>query len=313
MKRYWQPRCVLAALLVALASTAQPAGADQTMVASRWWPTQAMPQGIVRMDDRFPEPRAASEMMAQSVAGLAAKAVNEGRADEMVWVATGNVDIEDWLACLLKGEPRLKLRGTVALWELVDRYAKAGIIKGYILYRYDRSKGELSQYRPGMDCSVNVATSLAGLLDGIIVDESIEGEAKRHGLKMLMDVRGKTQSWCFETYRDRFNRHMLCTQDPRKPNVRDLAIAQKTFAVFGDAEPVPAAMKWLEPLSPILGWNGGDELKTTKMSTVEGHIQTATDWCVNLPVLMAGTETIEAPGSGVSIRERSIGGTDVAP
>lgn len=269
-----------------------PARADE----NRWWPVQAMPKALIRLqNDQFPEPRAASEMMAQSVAGLAAKAVNEGRGDELVWVGIDNIDVEDWLARRLKRQPQLELRGTFALWDLVDRYASNGIIKGYILYRWDHSKGEFNEYRPGMDCSVNVATSLAGLLDGIIVDESIEGEAKRHGLKLLADVRGKTQAWCFETYRDQFNRHMLCTQDPRKHNIRDLAIATKTLAVYGDAEPVPAAMKWLEPLSPILGCNGGDEFKTTRMSSVGGDFQTATDWAINLPVLMAGTEKAEPP------------------
>ena len=34
----------------------------------------------------FPSPRVSYEMMAQSVAGLAAKAVNEGRGDELVWI-----------------------------------------------------------------------------------------------------------------------------------------------------------------------------------------------------------------------------------
>ena len=266
-----------------------PAAADE----NRWWPVQAMPKGLVRLQKDLPAPRASCDMMAQSVAGLAAKAVNEGRGDEMVWVGTDNIDIEDWFVRLVRRQPQLELRSTLALWDLVDRYSKQGIIKGYILYRSDHSKGELSQHRPDMDCSVNVATSLAGLLDGIIVDESIDAEAKQHGLKLLMDVRNKTQAWCFETYKDKFNRRMLCTQDPRKSNIRDLAIAQKTLTVFGYAEPMPTAMKWLEPLSPILGWNGGDELKTTKMSTVSGHIQTATDWAVNLPVLMAGTESAE--------------------
>jgi hypothetical protein len=254
-----------------------------------------MPKALVRLQNDLPAPRASCEMMAQSVAGLAAKAVNEGRADEMVWAGTDNVDIEDWLARLVKRQPQLELRGTFALWDLVDRYARKGIIKGYILYRADHSQGELSQHRPAIDCSVNVATSLAGVLDGIIVDEGIEGEAKQHGLKLLLDVRGRTQAWCFDRYKDEFNRHMLCTQDPQKPNVRDLAIAQKTLTVFGSAEPVPTAMKWLQPLSPILGWNGGDEFKTTEMSSTWGHIQTATDWAVNLPVLMAGTESAELP------------------
>lgn len=277
-------------LILILLAISCPAAADE----NRWWPVQAMPRAIVRTksQDGPPSLRASCEMMAQSVAGLAAKAVNEGRAEEMVWISIeDNVDVEDWYARLLQRHPQLKMRGTFGPWELVDRFVKQGLIKGYILYRSDTSKGETSQHRPGMDCSVNVATSLAGLFDGlIIVDESLEGEAKAHGLTKLLDVRDKTQAWCFETFKDRFNRRILCTQDPRKPNVRDLAIAQKSLVVFGYAEPVPAVMKWLDPLSPILGWNGGDEFKTTEMSTIWGHLQTATDWAVNLPVLMAGTE-----------------------
>jgi hypothetical protein len=280
-------------------STRQNAPAETSINnGTGWWPVQAMPKALVGTvnENEFPAPRVPYQMMAQSVAGLAAKAVNEGRADEMVWVGIDdNVDVEDWFARLLQRHPQLEMRGIFGPWDLVDRYAKKGLIKGYVLYRSDHSQGENNEHRPGMDCSVNVATSLAGLLDGIIVDESLEGEAKARGLKMLMDVRDKTQAWCFETYKDRFNRRMLCTQDPRKPNVRDLAIAQKTLTVFGYAEPVPTAMKWLEPLSPILGWNGGDEFKTTQMSTIWGHIQTDTDWCVNLPVLMAGTERADPP------------------
>ena len=276
---------------------------------ARWWPVQAMPKGLVRLDKDLPEPRAACDMMAQSVAGLAAKAVNEGRSDEMVWVGTDNIDIEDWFARLLKRQPQLEVRGTFALWDLVDRYAGKGIIKGYILYRYDHSKGALSEHRPAMDCSVNVATSLAGLLDGIIVDESIEAEARRHGLKLLADARGKTQAWCFRTYRSQFNRHMLCTQDPQKSNVRDLAIAQKTLTVFGDAKPMAAAMAWLEPPSPVLGWNGADEFETTRMSSVWGHIQTSTDWGVNLPVLMAGTERAE-PAKARAFDPRTVDWND---
>jgi len=266
-----------------------PAAADQ----DRWWPVQAMPKALVRMKSQNlpPSLRASCEMMAQSAAGLSAKGVNEGRADEMVWVAIDdNVDVEDWFVRLLQHHPQLEMRGTFSPWDLVERYAKQGLIKGYILYRSDASKGELNEHRPGMDCSVNVATSLAGLLDGIIVDEGLEAETKAHGLRLLLDVRDKSQAWCFETYKDRFNRRMLCTQDPRKSNSRDLAIAQRALVVYGNAEPLARVMQWLEPLSPILGWNGGDELKTTELSTIWGHLQTATDWAVNLPVLMAGTE-----------------------
>jgi hypothetical protein len=259
----------------------------------RWWPRQAVPKTVVRTHREFPQPRAGLDMMAQSVAGLAAKAVNEGRGTELAWVDNGNIDLEDWSARWFAKHPNVKSSGAFGPWELVDRFAQQGIIKGYILYRLDKSGGEINAYRPGMDCSVNVATSLAGLLDGIIVDEGLEKEAEARGLKLLLDVRGKSQRWCFENYHGQFNRAMLCTQDPRKPHVRDLAIAQKVLTVYGSEEPIPSAMAWLEPLSPILGWNGGDEFETTDLSTRYGHIQTATDWCMNLPVLMAGSEKVE--------------------
>ncbi|MGA2093770.1 MAG: hypothetical protein ABSH16_10245 [Sedimentisphaerales bacterium] len=262
---------------------------------SRWWPVQAMPKAIIRLEDvnTSPDIKLSYDMTAQSVAGLAAKAVNEGRGDEMVWVRTGNVDMEDWLARLMKREPQLETRGVFGLWDLVDRYTKNGLIKGYILYRPDHSKGEINQHRQGMDCSVNVATSMAGLLDGIIVDEKLEGEVKSHGLRMLMDARDRSQKWCFKTYKDKFNRRMVCVQDPRKPNVRDFAISQKAFTMYGYDEPIQTVVKWLEPLSPILGWGGDDEFQMTELFTLWGHFQTGTDWCINLPVLMAGTEKYE--------------------
>ncbi len=81
-------------------------------------------------------------MTAQSVAGLSAKAVNEGRSNEMVWIANGDPDLERWHARLLTRNPNLKVEHVANIWELVDRYVARGIIRGYILYTSDASKGE---------------------------------------------------------------------------------------------------------------------------------------------------------------------------
>ena len=272
-----------------------------------WWPRQAVPNGFVRATTRSvpPAPPGAGEMLLQSVAGLAAKAVNDRRGDEMVWVATGNVDTEDWLARWRRQHPRMELRGSFDLWPLVERFTSRGIIKGYILYRADASKGELNEYRPDMNCSVNVATSLAGILSGVLVEETLETQAQQHGLKRLIDVRDKTQAWCWHTYSNQFHRAMVCTQDPRKPHVRDLAIAQQAFTIYGADAPMPSVMEWLHPLAPVLGWNGGDEFKATELSSRWGHIQTATDWCMNLPVLMAGATQSE-PARARSFDPRTI-------
>jgi hypothetical protein len=286
--------CILPLLLAMAHVGAVLAREDE----ARWWPRQAFPKAVVRTGNqqRFPEPRIALQLMVQSVAGLAAAAVNDGRGTELIWVDNGGGDLERWYARLLATHPELATPAALEPWALVDRFAKRGIIKGYILYRSDKSQGADHADRPGVDCSVNVATSLAGLLNGIIVDEVLEREATAHGLKRLMDVREKTQLWCFQTYRDQFNRGMVCLQDPQVPHARDLAIAHKVFTTYGKDEPaVAAALAWLKPLSPVLGWNCGDEFANTDLSTGYGHIQTATDWCLNLPVLMAGSEALSFP------------------
>lgn len=185
----------------------------------RWWIVQALPKAIVRTENwqRFPSPNGAYQTMVQSVAGLAAKAVNEGRSEELVWVGTDHIDLEHWYDRLLVRRPYLEVHGTLRPWELVDRYVKKGIIKGYILYRWDESPGELCTFRRGMDCSVNVATSLAGVLDGILVEERLEKAAASHGLKILADAREKTQQWCFDTYKQHFNRCLLLRRTRGSP------------------------------------------------------------------------------------------------
>jgi hypothetical protein len=260
----------------------------------RWWPVQKLPCAIVCTTslEHFPAPHGPHHMLVQSVAGLAAKAANAGTGDEMVWVTSTNRDLEDWYHRFIANHPQLTTQDDVEPWELVDRFTRRGIIRGYILYTWDKFAGRLAEdaHRPDIDCSVNVATSLAGLIDGVLIDERLEPQAQAHGLKMLVDARGKTAQWCFDTYRSQFNRRLLCMQDPQIPNCRDLAIAHGAFTHFGLDNPAPAVMQWLDPLSPILGWPGGDEFQATRLSTVHGHIQTATNWCMNLPVLMAGSE-----------------------
>ena len=276
----------------------------------RWWPHQALPKTVVRTGSQhdFESPKLAHQMMVQSVAGLAAKAVNEGRGNELVWVDNGNVDLDEWYKRWLTAHPTVTPGEKFTPWELVKHFQKRGLIKGYILCRLDKSPPGRDEHE-GFDTSANVATSLAGILDGIIIDEAIEAEAKKRGLKLLLDVRDKSQVWCFQNYKDHFNRRLLCTQDPRKPHIRDFAIAHKAFTVYGKDPVVRDAMAWLEPLSPILGWNGGDEFENTDLSTRFGHIQTATDWCMNLPVLMAGSEK-RAPSKAQAFNPATIDWSD---
>jgi hypothetical protein len=252
---------------------------------ARWWPTQVFPAAVVRVSN--PGPRD-EQMFLTSLAGLAAQAVNESHSRELVWVDDGNPSLKAWYDTIAKHHPALKTLTASNAWEVSDRYARAGIVKGYILYHIENAGFDAPESQ--LNVSVNVATSLAGILGAALISEELQPAAQAHGLKLLFDARDKSAAWCFQHYRAQFTRRLLCEQDPRRPHARDLAIAQRAFTIFGPDEPLATAMQWLEPLSPILGWNGGDEFANTDLSTRWGDIQTATDWSINLPVLMAGSE-----------------------
>ncbi len=290
------------------ARTTQYAAASQEITSNRseseqrWFPKMAAPRGIVQTTDinSFDEvrstngqsskgPMGAGHMMVQSLAGLAAQAVNRGDFDELVWVNNGPsaADKNPWFK-QIRQKMKWEDRGTFAPYELLDRYIKAGLVKGYVLYDFDYSPGGVYTRRPTTDQSVNVATVAAGLLGGVLMEAGQQAQAEQRGLKLLLDARGKTLKWCFDTYRDRLNRNLLLTVDPKVPQMRDMAIAFNTMALYDTGDPMPEILAWLEPLTPVLGWNCGNEDEHTGPPTHEGHFQTASNWVFNLPVLMAG-------------------------
>ena len=81
---------------------------------------------------------------------------------------------------------------------------------------------------------------------------------------------------------------MLCMQDPQIPNCRDLAIAHDALTLFGleirRRPPCngsnPSRRFWVGPAAM--------SFRRRVCRAIHGHIQTATNWCMNLPVLMAG-------------------------
>jgi len=92
--RGWRGGQILPLVMACLSAAPVFAGEEE----DRWWRAQAFPKAVVRTTNQqqFPEPRFALQMMVQSVAGLAAQAVNEGRGDELVWVNNGDGDLEKW-------------------------------------------------------------------------------------------------------------------------------------------------------------------------------------------------------------------------
>jgi len=280
--------------LVLLCGTVTGATTKDSPGDDYWWPVQQPPRNIVVCPvdiDNIPE-----HMLAESISGLAAQAVNDGKSDEMVWLKNVNprphrkmyegYDAYDAMVKAL----HLTVRGEFDPWALVKRYAGRGIIKGYVLFEQDRSKKvAYPAIREGMNVSSNVATVIASLVKGVLIEKSYEAKAQSLGLKKLADATTMSPEECFEKYKDQLNNKMVLAVDPQAGENRDEAIAQKSMVIYGVGPFEEKVMEWVAPLAPVVGWNCGDEKTHTSLATRWGHFNTATYYILNLPLLSAGS------------------------
>ena len=247
------------------------------------WPEQKAPEKLIVCKSSA---NSAERMLLESLSGLAAKAVNEERFDRMVWMETGN---EAYRRLFRESMEALDIREIFQMdtWELVDYLKKEGIVRGYVLYEEDKGNGtKIENY------SSNVATVYASLLSGVLIDVSLEKEALAHGLVKLKDARGETTIECFRKNRRLLNNSSALSIHPAVSNMRDYAIAHRLMLYADEIETANEILEWVKPLSPIVGWGCGDEFKFTKLVTEWGHFNTASNWCMNLPLISAAAPRI---------------------
>jgi len=269
-----------------------------TQVAKRWENTDAYKQPMPGESFWFPQQKAPVEitpcqfdfksitehMLAESLSGLAAQSVNDGTGKEMLWLPGGGGT--EWYPMMLK-RLKPKVNQEADVWDLVKKFAGAGIVKGYILFDEDTSTGKDYDYRPNINISANIATVLAGVLQGVMVERKSEGRAQQLGLKKLVDAALITKEQCFEKYKDQLNNHLVLAVDPKTGQNRDVAIAQRAMTIYGTGDFENKVMQWMVPLSPVLGWNCGGESEHTGMVSRWGHFNTASNFMMNLPLLSA--------------------------
>lgn len=243
----------------------------------------------------------AEGMLLESLSGLCGQAVNEGISDEMVWIDFPSESYAEILQSSLKSL-HIKQPTPMDLWQLVDYLKDKKIAKGYILYKADTSKGDNYSQRKDIDYSCNVATVYAGLLKGMLVDESLEKKIREHGWKILKDVRQESPEACFARCKSKLSQSSAISIDPKVPNCRDIAIAQKLMLYYGTGPFSEQILEWVTPLSPILGWNCGNEDEYTGAITRWGHYNTASNWCHNLPLIMAASDQTQP----LPIKEKEV-------
>jgi len=257
-----------------------------------FWPLQKAPKNVVTCKiQNFSD---VGEMnLAQSVSGLAAKSVNEGGSDEGVWVDCRNANYKAYYQSLIK-RIGAKEGGQFSVWKLVSRYQHRGIIDGYILYDIKRR-----------DNSINLATIYASLKNGVLIDISQEATAIRKGLPKLYDATKSTFDLrAFLSLSGQLNSDLLVVANPRYSNNKDFAIAHKCAIYYGVDSLYLTILNWAKPLSPIIGWNTGDEFKQIEPCTSRGLVNIPADWCENLALLSASP--LRQPAKVKSINPRLI-------
>lgn len=251
------------------------------------WPIQKAPKKVIIChSNNLSTPEM---MLLESLSGLAAQAVNRGVFDEMVWIETNTPSYQEIFKSSLK-ELNIKQLTYMNVWELLNYFKKKKIVNGYIAYQADKSTGELYSRRREMNNSSNVATVYASILKGILADESLFQRMKQQGIRQLKDARSETLEQCFEKNKKFLNNCSAASIDPQVTNCRDIAIAQKLMVYYDTNALSSRILEWVTPLSPILGWNCGDEDEYTGEITRWGHYNTASNWCRNLPLIMAASD-----------------------
>jgi hypothetical protein len=241
------------------------------------WPLQKAPKNVVTCKiHNFSDVREMN--LAQSVSGLMAKSVNEGASDEGVWVTCRNANYKIYYQSLIK-RIAAKESGQFTVWELINRYKQRGIIKGYILYNAKRR-----------DNSISLATIYASLKSGVLIDISQEATAISKGLPKLFDATKSTFDLStFQSLSGQLNNDLLVVANPQFSNNKDYAIAHKCVIYYGMDSLCLKILNWIKPLSPIVGWNAGDEFIQIEACTSRGLINMPADWCENLALLSASS------------------------
>lgn len=274
---HWSRRHVLGAAAAAAGAgafaVAAPAAADAGEPNSR------RPRGL-RPGEYFPRGAELASITAIDITGrsdseLTLLATAQGLAartsatPHLYLTSPGSVD-QLWLDDLhARG---VKVRHATDAWKIVG---------GQHIERFVRYSAS--------DASLSVATTAAGLLGAVAVEDSLVLAAIAHGLRSVLDVRGKDDAWSFTTLFPRARHDFAVEQkDTFSYPLRDLGTMTGAFTYYDGNSTLRARInRALRADSPVIGWGDADngEDKFVGPSSDAGNFMIAADWARNTSTL----------------------------
>ncbi|GHU98320.1 hypothetical protein FACS1894159_00620 [Bacteroidia bacterium] len=230
-------------------------------------------------------------LLAQSVAGLTAKALGEGRSKVVVWLGNREKERNGYL----HSRTGLEALGIKDLGEMnaIDLATKTlpkesdvkHFFSGYVLID-----------AVGNPESTIVGPTASHVYDAIIVDVRDKAIFDKAGYKMVYDARKKTTADAWTEFKDYCSNQALVLIPVQHGELRDLAIANRLFTVNinpeyrssakGNNEKLLAEiLDWLQPNAAVYGWDRGiDENKVANSIAVHGCQAVPFDWGYNTPL-----------------------------
>ncbi|NPA37327.1 MAG: hypothetical protein GXO47_10815 [Chlorobi bacterium] len=233
-------------------------------------------------DNTFDDNSLRNTILAESIIGLTALAVNEGNSSTLVWTDADNSSYTEILKRL-----GLKENGRQTTWELLEYHENVkSHIKGYVLCKTRNQE------------SLTVATIASHVYQSVIIEQAYEDRIKELGYELKYDARYKTLADAWSEFKDKCNNNALVLMPTLTGNLKSFAIANRLMAVnyyksFGSTargdnkELFEEVLDWLKPLSPVLGWESAIEGENVFVDPVSrsGNMMVPSDWIWNIPMM----------------------------
>jgi hypothetical protein len=171
-----------------------------------------------------------------------------------------------------------------------------------LIAKYSADAAGAVIYDPTLPDTANVATSLAGVMGGVIATADL---ASQYSLPILADLRGQfatkldAYNWLIDNYWTQLTPRMLTAISPTTSNLRDYIVATKSLVFWLDPEVPDEAtlfaqiLQKVAPDTPYMGWFvGGHESSGVTLCSQNGVVVGAADFLDNATVLGGVPATI---------------------
>jgi hypothetical protein len=220
---------------------------------------QQLPQTIYV----WPMGNASQNVMMSSLAGV----VNRNTHGELL-LSPNNGSLPNprfWLDRLKSAYPQVQSQFQSSPTVLINQYRS--MLGGYVIY--DRNVNPHS---------INIATSIAGVTNALMVDPATLSYATTAGLTQIADARNMTYDQAYSQYASQFSRDKLFHQDTTKnEQLRDFAIMNRGFMFYSDATALNPYAANQNHHGRVFGW-GPSEFALFEQASQNNQQVVASDW-----------------------------------